>query len=196
VVATAAGFLIFGLSFAYIGAASVLWVGYVLGRYRWDPEVFERWGFRRAGFGRAAALSAPFAVAALAFTGLWAVSSGDAVINAHLPLLLVLYPPWGAVQQFLVCALVADNLVAIGRGRIRERGAVIIAATLFAAVHAPEHELVVATFFLGLVTTAVYFRTRNLWVPGILHGWFATLVYFFVMGTDPWAQLVLGGFRF
>jgi membrane protease YdiL (CAAX protease family) len=193
VVVTGVGFLAFGLSFLYIGVASLFWVSYVLARHRWDHDVFVRWGFRRRGFGRAAALTAPFALAGAAFCVVYGVVSGEAVMNSHLPLLLVLYPPWGVVQQFLVVALIAENLVAVTRGRIGEPAAVVITAVVFAAVHLEDPALVVATFFLGLVTTSVYFRTKNVWVPGILHGWFATLFYFLVMGEDPWAELVLGG---
>jgi membrane protease YdiL (CAAX protease family) len=193
VLVTGVGFLVVGLSFLYIGAASLFWAAYVGARYRWDPDVFARWGFRRRGFGRAARLCAPFLLVALTFCIGYAVVTGEAVVNAHLPLLLVLYPPWGAVQQFLVVALIAENLVAVTRGRVGERAAVAVTACVFAAVHLHDPELVVATFFLGLVTTSVYFRTKNLWVPGILHGWFATLFYFLVMGEDPWAQLVVGG---
>jgi hypothetical protein len=38
----------------------------------------------------------------------------------------------------------------------------------------------------------VYFRTRNLWALGIFHGWFATGLYFFVLGRDPWTVVVSG----
>jgi membrane protease YdiL (CAAX protease family) len=107
----------------------------------------------------------------------------------------MLYPPWGVVQQFLVVALIAENLVAMGRGRIGEPLAVVLTACGFAAIHVHDYRLVGATFLLGLVTTSVYFRTKNVWVPGILHGWFATLVYYLVLGEDPWAELVLGGLR-
>jgi membrane protease YdiL (CAAX protease family) len=195
VVVTGAGFQVFGLSFLYIGIASLFWVSYVLARYRWDPDVFARWGFRRAGFRRAVRLSLPFGTAGVALSVTYGAVSGEAEVNAHLPLLLLLYPPWGAVQQFLVVALIGENLVAVSRGRITERTAVVLTATAFAAIHVPEYPLVPATFALGLVTTSVYFRTKNLWVPGILHGWFATVYYFFVMGRDPWAELVLGGLR-
>ena len=195
VVVTGVGFVIVGLSFLYIGAASLFWVAYVLARYRWDNDVFSRWGFRREGFREAAKLSLPFAVAAAAFSITYALIWGDPVLNAHFPLLFVLYPPWGVVQQFLVVALIAENLVAVGRGRISEPLAVVLTACGFAAIHVHDYRLVGATFLLGLVTTSVYFRTKNVWVPGILHGWFATLVYYLVLGEDPWAELVLGGLR-
>ncbi|MFO7780806.1 MAG: CPBP family intramembrane glutamic endopeptidase [Spirochaetia bacterium] len=195
VVVTGVGFVIVGLSFLYIGAASLFWVAYVLARYRWDNDVFLRWGFRRAGFREAAKLSLPFAALAAAFSITYALIWGDPVLNAHFPLLLVLYPPWGVVQQFLVVALIAENLVAVGRGRISEPIAVVLTACGFAAIHVHDYRLVGATFLLGLVTTSVYFRTKNVWVPGVLHGWFATLMYFLVLGEDPWAELVLGGLR-
>lgn len=193
VLGTVLGFLLFGLSFLYIGTASIFWVTYVAVRYRWDRDVFERWGFRREGLRRAAVLTLPFALIASAFCIVYAALWGEPVLNVHLPLLLLLYPPWGVVQQFLVLALGAENMVAVSRGRIGEPAAVLITAVGFAAIHAEDPRLVGATFFLGLVTTSVYFRTKNLWVPGILHGWFATLFYFLVMGEDPWAELVLAG---
>ncbi|NBC29513.1 MAG: CPBP family intramembrane metalloprotease [Spirochaetes bacterium] len=195
VVVTAVGFLIFGLSFIYIGAASLFWIAYVVFRYRWDSSVFVRWGFRRAGFMRAVKLSLPFTAVGFGFCLVYGVLSNGAVVNANLLLLLLLYPLWGSVQQFLVVALVGENMVAMSRGRISEGAAVLVAAVLFASIHAADYELVIATFFLGLVTTSVYFRTKNVWVPGIFHGWFATLFYYLVMGEDPWAELVLGGFR-
>lgn len=194
VVVTAAGFVVFGLSFLYIGVASVFWLSYVLARYRWDRDVFARWGFRRAGFRRAMRLTLPFAAVGLGFCLLYGLVSDAALWSRDLVMLLVMYPPWGVVQQFLVVALVAENLIAFGRGRIGEPAVVVITAALFAAIHIPEYPLVPATFFLGLVTTSVYFRTKNLWVPGLFHGWFATLFYFLVMGKNPWSELVVGGF--
>lgn len=195
VVVTGVGFVIVGLSFLYIGVASLFWVAYVFARYRWDNDVFSRWGFRRAGFRDAAKLSLPFAVAAAAFSITYALIWGDPLLNAHLPLLLVLYPPWGVVQQFLVVALIAENLVAVSGGRISEPLSVVLSACGFAAIHVHDYRLVGATFLLGLVTTSVYFRTKNVFVPGILHGWFATLLYYLVLGEDPWAELVLAGLR-
>jgi membrane protease YdiL (CAAX protease family) len=196
VVASGIGFLLFGLSFPYIATASVFWVAYVLVRYRWDPDVFARWGFRKRGFGAAVRLTFPYGAVGIGFCLVYGLLSERALVNANLPLLLLIYPPWGAIQQFLVVALIGENLVALGRGRLGEPAAVIITALAFAGVHMPEYPLVAATFFLGLVTTSVYFRTKNLWVPGILHGWFATLFYFLVMGKDPWTELIVGGFRF
>ncbi|MGM0673712.1 MAG: CPBP family intramembrane glutamic endopeptidase [Spirochaetota bacterium] len=195
VLLTVTGFLALGISFTFIGAASVFWAIYVGARYRWDPTVFARWGFRREGFAAAVRLTLPFVLAAAVLCSGFAVVSERALLNWNFGLLLVLYPLWGTVQQFLLVALVAGNIVALGRGRIGKPTAIVITAVLFAAIHLPEYPLVGATFFMGLVTTSVYFRTRNLWVLGIFHGWVATVVYFLVMGTDPWSSLVLGGLR-
>ena len=48
----------------------------------------------------------------------------------------------------------------------------------------------IATALLGAVTTSIFFRYRCLWTAGILHGWFATLFYFLVLGEDPVRALV------
>lgn len=194
VLVTGAGFLVFSLSFIYIATASLFWLVYVLARHRWDHDVFVRWGFRREGFLPALRLSLPYLGVAVAACVLFGILSSRALVNLHLPLLLLIYPAWGVVQQFLIVALIGENMIALSGGRIRERQAVVITALLFAALHIPELLLVPATFLLGLLTTSVYFRTKNLWVPGIVHGWFASVYYFMVMGEDPWAELVSAAF--
>ena len=78
----------------------------------------------------------------------------------------------------------------MGARKVSPHVGALVGAVGFALVHVPVWPLVVATFALGLVTTQVYLRVGNLWVPGVFHGWFATLFYFLVLGEDPWAPLV------
>ncbi|TVQ17519.1 MAG: CPBP family intramembrane metalloprotease, partial [Spirochaetaceae bacterium] len=79
--------------------------------------------------------------------------------------------------------------------RSQEFAVVMFTALLFSAIHFPEIPLMVATFFLGSATTLIFFRTRNIWMPGLLHGWFATLFYFLVMEVDPLEPLLAVAFR-
>ena len=39
-----------------------------------------------------------------------------------------------------------------------------------------------------------FFRTRNIWISGLFHGWYATVFYHFVMGEDPLGSLLRAAF--
>ena len=192
--ATAAGkfilseWLEFQLHFT-IGAI-IFWVGYVMLRHKADPSVLRRWGFRAAGLREATILSAGALAVGGGFCIVYALMSRSAIVGPNLVLLMLLYPAWGLVQQFLVVAIFADNLMALTRERSPEFVIVMVSALVFSAVHVPETELIIVTFFLGIATTLIFFRTRNIWMIGVLHGWFASLFYFLVLGHDPLAPLL------
>jgi len=189
-----AGKFVFGdwlhVDFYYVTGSCLLLIVYVIIRYRYSPSVLQRWGLSDVGLKPALKLTAPFAVAGFGFCILYAIFAGTALVNWNFFYVMLLYPFWGTIQQFLIVALLADNVVALSDERIPEPVAVVGAALLFSAVHIPEFPLVAATFGLGLVTTSVFFRTRNLWPAGLLHGWFATMFYYLVMGIDPLRPLV------
>jgi hypothetical protein len=106
----------------------------------------------------------------------------------HMALIFPLYCAWGLVQQFLIVALVAGNLRK--HSRIPQRWIVLLTALVFAVAHAASVPLIIAAFFLAVVTTTVYFRTRNIWALGLFHGVFATGLYSFALGQDLWAEVV------
>ena len=198
IIATAAGkFLLgdlLGLGLYYVVLACAFWIGYVLLRVRWERSVLLRWGFTRRRILTGLAIIGPVAAASLAAFVVFGLLTGRAVVNLNFLVLMALYPVWGTVQQFMVVALLADNVAALSRERVPEWAAILLAAVLFALVHVPVYPLVCATFALGFVTTATFFRTRNIWVPGVFHGWYATVYYHFVMGVDPLGCLLQGAF--
>jgi membrane protease YdiL (CAAX protease family) len=183
-----------GLHGPFIAGASVLWLTYVLLRTRGNPDLWRKWGFAKAGFATSIRLAAlPFAVG-ITFSVGFGLLAGTAELNWHIVPLLALYPLWGLVQQFLILALVCGNLVAMGKtmakGSVPEGIAVLVTAILFASVHSPNLPLMAATFLMGMVTASVYLKSNNIWFAGLFHGWFATVFYYFALGTDPWPRLV------
>jgi hypothetical protein len=170
--------------------ATLFWAGYVAIRAAAHPSVLNEWGFTTRQFGRSLALLSPFLLLALFGFALYGGISGRTAWHRHIILIGLLYPLWGLVQQFLVVALLAGNLKRYSC--IPEPGVVLLTALVFAAVHAPSLSLVGAAFVLALVSTTVYFRTRNLWALGLFHGWFATGLYFLALGRDPWLDVVSG----
>jgi hypothetical protein len=173
---------------AFIGVACLFWSIFVLWRVRQDKAVLRDWGFRRANLGRTALVAAlVFAVAAAGMAA-YAGVRGNLQLPAHaLPLLLV-YPVWGVIQQFLALGIVVGNLErihALGRSKAQ---LALLSALLFGLVHAYDVRLAVGTFLLELVLVPVFLRYRNVWPLGVLHGWLGGLFYLWVLNRDLWAE--------
>jgi hypothetical protein len=173
---------------AFIAVACVFWVTFVVARARRDRTALRDWGFRTDNLaGPALASTVVFALGALAFAA-YAHRHGTLRFPAHTLLLLLIYPVYGVVQQFLALAVVVGNLEripALGRWRVLT---VLAGATLFGAAHAFDVRLVAATFVLGLVVIPLYLWRRNLWAYGVLHGWLGALFWLWVLGRDPWVE--------
>jgi hypothetical protein len=89
------------------------------------------------------------------------------------------YVLWGPIQQYL--------LQAFGLRRFRQAGlpswmAVVLAAGVFAVMHAPNWPLVLLTFLAGLVWCVQFLRHPNLLTLGLAHGVLAIWVYHVLPG--------------
>jgi len=95
-----------------------------------------------------------------------------------------LYLAWGPVQQYL--------LQAFGLRRLRQAGlpapaAVVLAAGLFAWLHAPNWPLVGLTAGAGAIWCVLFLRRPNLITLGLAHAVLAVAVYY------AWPQAWLSG---
>ena len=177
-----------GLRLAFVVGACLFWIGFVAIRASADASVLAEWGFTTRNLGRSLTLLGPVAALALICFIAYGMFTGSLFMHWHVALIFPLYSVWGLVQQFLIVALLAGNLRKLSR--IQERWIVLLTAFLFAVAHAASIPLMGAAFFLAVVTTTVYFRTRNIWALGLFHGVFATGLYFFALGQDLWAEVV------
>ncbi|GJL53456.1 MAG: hypothetical protein NPIRA02_05880 [Nitrospirales bacterium] len=169
----------------FIALAVTSWVTYIGWRVRDNPSLWRQWGFRVDNL--KASIFLPTLVFVLAMLGmLWfAISRGRDLWSAHIVILLLLYPIWGVLQQFLVQALGVSNL----RTLFPYAGIqwiVLLGASLFSVVHYPHGWLMFATGLLACVFIPSYLRHRNLWVLGVYHGWLGTFFYQWVLNQDPW----------
>lgn len=96
-------------------------------------------------------------------------------------LLLLLYPPWGLVQQMIVQVFVARNLRTLG---LSAWLVVPFAAIVFGAVHAPDWTLVAITTGAGLVFTGWYLRHPALVPLALAHGWSGAFVYTWILNRS------------
>jgi uncharacterized protein len=176
----------------FIAAALLGWAAYIGLSVRRDPSLLGEWGFSTRGLARATLATGVAAAVGLIGMGAIARAEGALRLHWHMFPLLLLYPLWGVVQQFLVQAIFVRPLCLGPRALVSPLIATAIAAMLFAAVHLPGLRLTIATGLLGLVFTPIYLRWRNLWPLGLFHGWLGIAAYFWLLQRDPWAELLAG----
>lgn len=193
VLLTAAGKFIFmdalQWKFVFIVLSIVGWGGYVWYRSKKEPGILAHWGFRTDNFKKVMLMVLPFGAAAvLAFfvTGYFLDTIN---LNWHIIPILLLYPIWGVIQQFLVIGLMAGNLQDIENQKLSKPGIIILTALLFGLVHYPYYWLMLGTFILALFYGFIYLRERNVYVMGLFHGWLGGLFFYTVVNRDPFAEV-------
>ena len=175
----------------FVIVAIVSWSLYVYYRHKKDKDVLKDWGFRRDNFKLVLRLVVPFAlVAIVAFIGI-GYMQGTLNPSWHIAPLLITYPIWGTIQQFLTIGLVAGNLSTLKSVKLKKRSVILLTAVLFSLVHYPSVWLLIGTFILALFYGYIYLKAKNLYVLGIFHGWLGALFYYTVVNQDPFADVFL-----
>lgn len=142
------------------------------------------WGFSRHAFwpamGWAIALTVPLG-AALWFIG---HARGTAPVRSA-PLLDFLYVlAWGGSQQFVLQTVVFRESQSVAR-----KGAVLLAAAIFAALHLPNPFLVTVTFIGSLAWCGIYSRHPHIAPLALSH---AAATVIILLSFDP---AITGGLR-
>lgn len=177
-----------GLQGFYIVAAVAFWLGVVALTAKGRPAVLREWGFRWDNVGPALRAAAAVFLPLMFLMVVIAWIRGDLVVSSSLLTMLLLYPAWGLVQQFLVQALLVTNLA---KGPLRNHRTLLIAVggLLFSVVHLGNGFLVLVTALVGAAFVHLYLNFRNLWPLGLFHGWLATLFYLWFLHRDKWAEI-------
>lgn len=172
----------------FIPVVIIFWLVYVWYQARQHGGILAYWGFRKDNFKRVFLMLLPLALVSVTgfiAYGLW---QGTLIAHWHILPILVLYPLWGTIQQFLVVGLVAGNLKDMEGIQVGDSMIILLTASLFSLVHYPHYLLMVGTFFLALVYVWVYLKEKNLFVLGLYHGWLAAFFFFFVLSRDSWME--------
>jgi len=177
--------------FPFVAVATVGWLVYVLYRGKKDRSLFKYWGFRTDNFKKALYYLFPFAILTVIACFLIGYFQNSLNLTWHLLPILISYPIWGAIQQFLIMALVAGNLQDGWGNQVPKFWIVGLTALLFSLVHSPNFWLMLGTFLIALFYGTIYLRIRNLYALGLFHGWLGALFYYTVVGSDPFQEIFL-----
>lgn len=177
-----------GLQGIYIVGAITSWFAFVLLTARRRPEVLREWGFRADTLKPAFAASAAIFIPVMILMVGLARTRGTLSVPSSLALMLLLYPIWGLVQQFLVQGLLVTNL-AKGPFKGHQGALIIVGGVLFSLVHVGNVWLMAATAGVGAAFVWLYLRYRNLWPLGLFHGLLASLFYQWFLARDPLTEI-------
>ena len=150
----------------------------------WHNTRARDWGFSRRAFWPA--LSWSIALTVPLGSALWSVGHAlGAPPSPRAPWLDFLYViVWGGAQQFVLQTVILRESQDVVR-----RGAIILAAAIFASLHLPNPFLVIVTFIGGLAWCGIYARHPNI-VPLALSHATATLIILMSFNRD-----ITGGLR-
>ena len=198
VILTAAGKFIFmdylNWRFPFVAVAIISWVSYIIYRKSKQPGITKYWGFRTDNFKTVLKKVLPIGLlAVITFFGV-GFYKGTLNISWHIIPILILYPIWGTIQQFLLIALTAGNLQDMKDQNLKKGIIILLAALLFGAIHYPYLWLMLATFILALFYGWIYLGERNIYVLGLFHGWLGGIFYYTVLERDPFLEMFGGMF--
>ena len=176
--------------FSFVTTACIGWLIYILYRIRKDNSLPDYWGFRKEGFKSSLKVVLPLAIVAILTFVIVGTVRSTLILNWHMLPILILYPIWGTIQQFLIIGLIARNLSDYENRTIPKSVVVVASSAVFSVVHYPSVPLMIATFVLALLYTLLYLKHNNLWILGLFHGWLGCFFYYFVLGRDPWLEFI------
>lgn len=175
--------------FLYITAACLFWIAYILYRSQKEKGILKYWGLSKKYFTKTFLELLPIVLLFIGGFIFMGNRMGTNILSWSILPILLLYPIWGIIQQFVIIGLLARNLKDMEGFKIPEILIVLLTAIIFAVVHYPYYLLIVGTFFLALVYTTLYLRERNLIVLGIYHGWLGAFFFYTILERDPWKEV-------
>jgi len=177
------------LKLGYISLAIVFWLAYVMNKYRRDKRILEYWGLTKTNFKYSLLELLPYAAACVSLFVIIGIKLDTNILDWTIIPILIVYPIWGIIQQFLIIGLIAKNLTDLRLVNMPMLAVVFLTAFVFSMVHYPSALLMMGTFLLALVYTTLYLKQRNLIVLGIYHGWIGAFFYYTILKRDPWQEV-------
>jgi uncharacterized protein len=173
----------------YITGIFLFWLGYIYYRVKSNRDTLKHWGFKKEYFKQTLLYLAPLVFIASVVSVLYGLFNKSLSFSWYFILVLILYPLWGIIQQFMMLGIISHNLVTITGGKMNRYLIIFLVSTLFSLIHYPSFFLMIFTFFLEVVFITVYLKWRNLWAIGIAHGWIATFILYYVLDRNLWSEL-------
>ena len=173
----------------YIIAALVFWIVYIFRKRIVDREAFDSWGLSLQNFSKTFLEILPFATVIVALFVVLGRYLETSVLDITIIPILIIYPIWGIIQQFIMIGVLGNGLKKIEKPKLSKAVISVLIAVIFAIVHFPSIMLVIGTFFLAFLYSMLYLNGRNLIVMGIYHGWLGAIFFYTLLGRNAWVEV-------
>lgn len=173
----------------YITSAMLFWGLYIFWRTNNNETLFAYWGFTKNNLSESFKATGLFAAVAIGIMAIYGHAQNTLGNSFSILPLLLIYPLWGLVQQFMVMSLVAGNLRDMEDEHYKNRYIILGTAFLFGMVHLPNIWLTIGTTGLAVVYGLFFLKWRNLWALGLFHGWIGAFFYIWVLDHNPWLDV-------
>jgi uncharacterized protein len=175
--------------FAFVSVVIISWSIYIIYRHRKATGIIKYWGFRTDNFKSVVRKILPLGALSVIIFVTIGLYQNTLNITWHIIPILILYPVWGIIQQFLLIAITAGNMQDLKGQNLSKWIIILFSALLFAAVHYPFVWLIVGTFVLATFYGFIYLRERNIYALGLFHGWLGGVFYYTVLDRDPFFEM-------
>jgi len=135
----------------YITGIVLFWLAYIIYRAKSNRETLNHWGIKKEYFKQSMLSLAPLIFITVIVSVLYSNFNNSLSFSWYFILILILYPFWGLIQQFMMLGLIAQNLVSLTEGKISRYLTIFLVSILFSLVHFPDLFLMIFTFFLEIV---------------------------------------------
>jgi len=173
----------------FIVVAISLWSIVPAIRIAGNRTLLNRWGLKPTSNIRTlTTVLAPILLGLLGIGVLLAYTLGRPLWPEAIVYTLLLYPIWGLIQQFLVQAMLIDNIRALSG--LQLPWLMALGGVCFGIVHIKHPYLVLATAPMGAVYVYLFQRWRNLWPLALCHGWLGAFFYPWILQLNPLAEML------
>jgi len=178
-----------GMRAFYIGGICIFWLSYFIARYSLDHSILKQWGFKKDNFKKSLLTLLPYIIISICIAVIYGIIKPVTILNPDIIPILILYPLWGIIQQFMVANILAENLLNLKSVSSNKYVVILLTSSIFSLVHYPGVFLMAFVFAMEMLFLTVYFKWKNLWAIGLAHGWVATFVLFYILERDLWIEL-------
>lgn len=178
------------LKFYFIIVTILFWFIYFFYKTSKDKALIQYWGLSLRNSFRTFRFLFIVAVPFIILFPFYAYLQGTLILKWNVVFVLVTYPIWGLVQQFLMMSLFAGNLNDLEKRKIHPALIVVLTSIIFSIVHIPSISLVIVTFFMAIFYASVFLKYRSVVPLGIFHGILGGLFYYYVLNRDAWTEFL------
>jgi uncharacterized membrane protein len=181
---------ILDVKFVYIVSALSFWIVYFIYKTSKSNELVKYWGLSFSNSKQTFKIVGIIGLIFFICIVIYGTIKNEVTISLNFVFILLTYPVWGLIQQYLMMSLIAGNIKDYEGNTFSDMVIIIFTSIIFAMVHYPSLPLIIATFFLSIFYSSIFLRHRNIIPFGIFHGVLGGAFYYFIIDRDPWLEFI------